>query len=436
MRRSWICATSCCNFTFVDFLKLDVSTGKSWLQGTGLEAPTCGRWGMRWSALLPLQIPSVSQCWVTIMAVACICIPEMFASCRRTTAIWLQIRYECRFGDMILCSKVREAYEATQCLCAKGSWKLKVETEMLKCDEVASWRSAFVAKSVTSRQTWRSCWVGQALDMVSIGLLSMSCHVHVPREAMQPGFAGLPRWNRSGNLWKSPKKSEKGIRPYGSIWVHIRYWYRPEMSNWPKYTRLWKCLVALFSWLSWAEILLCTGQLWQLRITFSRCRQARTFVARSWLILNCQLFCQYQTSIHLQSSIWFPAGLFLCLTGGRFFYYCRQCKRSGRRPQSATIVCCPRVQPPLATAGSCCRFELCVACHVLEILQGEGDPQKFILRLTSDMDHGYGFMTLQQSWWLMLQENIAVLASTLTTWSASAGLACRSWFTETLCVAE
>ncbi|CAJ1401864.1 unnamed protein product [Effrenium voratum] len=34
--------------------------------------------------------------------------------------------------------------------------------------------------------------------------------------------------------------------------------------------------------------------------------------------------------------------------GGRFFYYCRQCKRSGRR------------------------FELCVACHVLEILQGEG----------------------------------------------------------------
>jgi len=33
---------------------------------------------------------------------------------------------------------------------------------------------------------------------------------------------------------------------------------------------------------------------------------------------------------------------------GRFFYYCRRCKRSGRR------------------------FELCIQCHVLEILQGEG----------------------------------------------------------------
>ena len=79
--------------------------------------------------------------------------------------------------------------------------------------------------------------------------------------------------------------------------------------------------------------------------------------------------------------------------------------------------CVPPTCPAaLATAGSCCRFELCVACHVLEILQGEGDPQKFILRFSQVwiMD-SYGFMTLQQSWWLMLQENIAVLASTLTT---------------------
>jgi len=34
--------------------------------------------------------------------------------------------------------------------------------------------------------------------------------------------------------------------------------------------------------------------------------------------------------------------------GERFFYYCRRCKRSGRR------------------------FELCIACHVLEVLQAEG----------------------------------------------------------------
>lgn len=51
--------------------------------------------------------------------------------------------------------------------------------------------------------------------------------------------------------------------------------------------------------------------------------------------------------------------------------------------------CVPRVQPPLATAGSRCRFELCVACHVLEILQGEGDPQRFILRFSQNMDHGF-----------------------------------------------
>ena len=53
--------------------------------------------------------------------------------------------------------------------------------------------------------------------------------------------------------------------------------------------------------------------------------------------------------------------------------------------------CVPPTCPAaLATAGSCCRGELCVACHVLEILQGEGDPQKFILRFSQiwimDMD--------------------------------------------------
>ena len=195
-----------------------------------------------------LLVDDWSQCWVTIMAVACICIPEMFASCRRTTAIWLQIRYECRFGDMILCSKVREAYEATQCLCAKGSWKLKVETEMLKCDEVfqylpilqwnellrASWRSAFVAKSVTSRQTWRSCWVGQAKQTwspyVSIGLPVHGMPCPCPWWGDAARVRRIAKVEQVGkSIWKSQKKIfEKGIRPYGSMWVHIRY--RPAMS--------------------------------------------------------------------------------------------------------------------------------------------------------------------------------------------------------------
>ena len=212
-----------------------------------------------------LLVDDWSQCWVTIMAVACICIPEMFASCRRTTAIWLQIRYECRFGDMILCSKVREAYEATQCLCAKGSWKLK-----LKCwNAEMSWSlpisSNIAMKWVAScclhlppggRLSWQKAWQadrhGEVAGWDRLWTWSPSVSLPVmpwwwcPCEAMQPGFAGLPRWNRSGNLWKFSKIWERHTTSYGSIWVHIRW---PEMSNWPKYTRLWKCLVALFSWL-------------------------------------------------------------------------------------------------------------------------------------------------------------------------------------------
>ena len=233
MRRSWICATSCCNFTFVDFLKLDVSTGKSWLQGTGLEAPTCGRWGMRWSALLPLQIPSVSQCWVTIMAVACICIPEMFASCR-TTAIWLQIRYECRFGDMILCSKVREAYEATQCLCASWNWN----AEMLKCHEVfqylpiLQWNELLRVASICLLEVgFRGKKRDTPTDMEKLlggtgsghGLHRSPCHV-MPCPCPLWGdaarvrrIAKVEQVGKSMEIFQNLRKAYDHMDPYGSI---------------------------------------------------------------------------------------------------------------------------------------------------------------------------------------------------------------------------
>ncbi len=56
------------------------------------------------------------------------------------------------------------------------------------------------------------------------------------------------------------------------------------------------------------------------------------------------------------------------------------------------------------------RFELCVACHVLEILQGEGD---FPIRFTTSADWIWMFPMV------VWQENIVAPASTLIISNAS-----------------
>ena len=106
-------------------------------------------------------------------------------------------------------------------------------------------RSAFVGKNVTSRQTWRSYWVGQAgSSATQLGCERVSDNGHLrlvditPRtasrktikiwvEATQRECAGLPRWNRpesygSQTRLRSSKPGNISMTHWRSTWCDVQ----------------------------------------------------------------------------------------------------------------------------------------------------------------------------------------------------------------------
>ena len=98
-------------------------------------------------------------------------------------------------------------------------------------------RSAFVGKNVTSRQTWRSYWVGQAgSSAAQLGCETVSDNWHLrlvditthTLEATQRECAGLPRSNRPESygsqtrLSRSSKPENISMTHWGSTWCDVQ----------------------------------------------------------------------------------------------------------------------------------------------------------------------------------------------------------------------